>query len=117
MAQKLSQRTALNGGSLQTDEVHVVRSGASYRTPLATLLNNGAIPHRGVQGTGEIVIFRKAKTTAQSSVLAIGDVAIFIDTTLDVMIVGIAVADVTTYPGDLRDNTKFIRFYEGASIL
>jgi hypothetical protein len=117
MAEKLTDRSELGGGTQGTDQVHVVRSAVSYRRQVSNLFNTGYVPGRVATGNAEMIVFKKDPETTPTAVLAADDILIYIDTTADRMIVGIAVAAVSTYPTDLEDNAKFLRFYDGASLL
>lgn len=117
MAQKLSQRAALNGNSLPTDDIHAVRGGLSYKMPLSVAFRNGTIPFRSAVGDAEILISRKDPLNAPSSVFYVDDIVFYMDNVNDIMIIGLCKATCSTFPADLRDNTKFTRFYDGTAVL
>ncbi|AGO48430.1 structural protein [Cellulophaga phage phi10:1] len=114
---KLTDRTELVGSSRSTDQIHVVRDGGSYRMQLSAFLNNASGFFRVSNGTSELFVFRKVKTLTPSVTLQTGDFCILINTTENIMIVGMAVATTTGTIDNLRNTSNFLRFYEGTSLL
>jgi len=114
---KLSEKTALGGRSAGTDFLHIVRGGVSYRMPLSVLFNSAHTQIRRAGSEREYIIFKKNPDASPTEILADGDVLIYVDRSEKLMIIGMAIGEVSSYPSDLRDATKFLNFYESKAAL
>lgn len=114
---KLSERTELAGGSILTDLIHVVRGGVSYKRQLSNILDTSQIPFRITSGNREFIIFKKVPSDSTTNVLAVGDILLYIDTDAERLVLGIAKAAMSSYPTDLDDDTKFMKFLDQSALL
>jgi hypothetical protein len=114
---KLSERSALGGRTFDTDELHIVRSLASYRMALSSLFTHPRIPIRTTSGDIERVLFRKDPNGSTDGILQDGDILIYVDRGDERMIVGMALAEVSSFPTDLEDTSKFMRFIDTSALL
>jgi hypothetical protein len=117
---KLTDKDELGGESALTDQLHIVRAGVSYRRSLDNFLKTGKIPYRTVQtGDREMIVFRADPEANQTNVLEAGDFVIWFDlgSGVERMIIGVCIDDVSSYPTDLENSAKFIRFLDVTSML
>ena len=114
---KLTERNQLAGTSTSTDLVHLVRGGISYKSALSTVLDNSKIPFRVTDADVEFIIFKKDPDQTTTQVLSDGDFLIYINRTDKRMIIGMAIGSVSSYPTDLTNTLKFLRFYDGNAML
>lgn len=114
---KLSDRTELGGASQANDTIHVVRGGVSYKRIFSNFFNTARIPFRVANGNREFFISRKDPDGNVSNVLAAGDILLYIDTDAERLVLGIALGAVSSYPTDLEDDTKFMRFLDQSALL
>lgn len=114
---KLSERSALGGRTFDTDELHIVRSLASYRMALSSLFTHPRIPIRVTNGDSERVVFRKDPDGNTSGILQDGDFLIYVDKGDNRMIIGMAIDEVSAFPSELEDSSKFMRFIDTTALL
>jgi len=114
---KLSEKTAIGGHSQATDFLHIVRAGVSWRMPLSVLFNTAHTFVRSTVNGKELIVFKKNRAGDTTMVLENGDFLIYIDPVEKSVIIGMAIAQVNTYPSDLSDSTVFLKFYEANAAL
>jgi hypothetical protein len=114
---KLSDRSPLAGNSLNDDFLHIVRNLQSFRMPLSVLFNNASLPIRVTSGETETIVFKKNKSASIDRVLAAGDFVIWVDIANERMIAGMAIDEVSSYPTDLEDSSKLLRFIDTKPLL
>jgi hypothetical protein len=114
---KLSDRSALGGVSLNDDFLHIVRDLQSFRMPLSVLFNNASLPIRVTSGDTETIVFRKNKSGDITRILQAGDFVIWVDIANERMIAGMAIDEVSSYPTDLEDSSKLLRFIDTNPLL
>ena len=109
---KLSQRDQLGGVSQDNDTFHTVRGGQSFKRLFSDIMNTSRVPFRRVSGNREFLISRKDQTISPSQILQDGDILLYIDRDVKRMVLGMAIDEVSSYPNDLDDTLKFMKFID-----
>lgn len=114
---KLSQREQLNGVSLVSDLIHVVRDGESWKRPVGELLKSSYIPWRYTSENWEVILFKFDKTVVNYATPQENDLVLCIDRTAKRMILALCLGAFSATTANLEDSAKFMRFIDTTALL